>query len=124
MPAKDKIDVIEIDSDSDYETLPEPASTLGPITGMPVDTLGAKTVNEKATEKTKDQKSSIRSLQTSSEMKNGAGGGIGNDTVVQIRSLDSLPKSRILAGKVFMFRGQWVTMTSPAAEELCAANGG
>ncbi|KAH8118253.1 hypothetical protein DFH11DRAFT_1573234 [Phellopilus nigrolimitatus] len=35
-----------------------------------------------------------------------------------------LPRSRILAGKTFAFRGTWLTMTADQAEELCRVNAG
>ncbi|KAL5526373.1 hypothetical protein ACEPAF_8096 [Sanghuangporus sanghuang] len=47
-----------------------------------------------------------------------------NASVSLIKSTSRLPRSSILAGATYAFRGTWLTMTTEAAEELCKANGG
>ncbi|KAL5504330.1 hypothetical protein ACEPAH_8404 [Sanghuangporus vaninii] len=47
-----------------------------------------------------------------------------NASVSLIKSTSRLPRSSILAGATFAFRGTWLTMTTEAAEELCKAVGG
>ena len=120
-------DIIVIMTDSDDEPSPPPASR-NPTT-FSSSTSSSSRISISHSKSAANGKTRSRDLETTAKP-------IREETAtVNSKSVNAppkpkpdptpkVPKSHLLAGKAFMFRGTWVTMTASAAEELCIANGG
>ena len=125
MPTKDP-PVIEIDSDSEDDSLPETPQTLT-VKPLPID-LSSKLPRgkeeDKAVSTTKPRPDVYQTTKTSPVPRVASAPDKDKKAAGTTSAAISLPRSRILAGKAFIFRGTWATMTLSAAEALCTTNGG
>lgn len=129
MPSKDP-EVIEINSDSDDDS----SFLITPATSVAgVDVTSASEAGHKAGYDVPPRVQSHPGLPGVYSPKNANMVTKSAPTKRSVSSVSSalsksvtvdLPKSCLLAGKAFMFRGAWATMSLTAAEELCGLNGG